>query len=248
MKTACVTGADRGLGLELSSQLLKKGYTVFAGKYLNNWPYLDELKAQYADKLHIVNMDVSSTESVMAAGKYIKNQTDSLDILINNAAITGARRPGTIFDELDYEEMIKVYNVNALGAVRVTNVLIDLLMASSEKLIVNISSEAGSIGTCWRDGGFNYLMSKAALNMSSSIIHNSIFRTHGGQVIDIHPGGMLSYFGTTNGPDDGVNETGREVQSQEKPAQYIMELLEDTGRFRFDHPAFVTYRGDRIPW
>lgn len=249
-KVACVTGADRGIGLELCKQLMDEGYTVFGGKYLHKWTFMEELQEKYPEQFHIVPLDVSSLDSVKAAGELIKAETDHVDILINNAAITGKRVEGrmTIFEDLDYDEMIKVYNVNTLGPIRVTNVLINLIMNSEEKLIVNISSEAGSIGTCWRPGGFNYLMSKAALNMSSAIIHNSIFPTMGGQVLDIHPGGMRSYFGTTEGPDDEVNAQGRVVESMEKRAKYIMDLLMDPGRFRFDHPAFVTYRGDRIPW
>lgn len=67
-------------------------------------------------------------------------------------------------------EMLRVFNVNCLGATRVTNALIRLIMNSEKKLIMNISSEAGSISTCYRKGWFAYCGSKAALNMHSAIV------------------------------------------------------------------------------
>lgn len=70
--------------------------------------------------------------------------------------------------------MQKVFNTNTLGTLRVTNSLIPLIVKSSDKLIVNISSEAGSISTCQRSSWYAYCMSKAALNMQSAIIHNSL--------------------------------------------------------------------------
>ena len=61
-KYACVTGADRGLGLEIAEQLVQKGFYVFAGKYLNRWDLLDKLKEKYPDRVHIIEVDVSSDD------------------------------------------------------------------------------------------------------------------------------------------------------------------------------------------
>ena len=166
---SCVTGADRGLGFELAKALLEDGYTVFAGRYNKDWKLLDKLSEKYPDSLYIVDLDVSSDTSVKAAAEFISSRTDRIDVLVNNSAISGNYDP-TIFDELDFDEMLRVFNVNCLGATRVTNALIRLIMNSEKKLIMNISSEAGSISTCYRKGWFAYCGSKAALNMHSAIV------------------------------------------------------------------------------
>lgn len=143
---ACVTGAERGLGYEMAKVLLEDGYTVFAGRYNKDWKLLDELNAKYPDSLYVVDLDVSSDASVKEAAGFIRSKTDRIDVLVNNSAISGNYDP-TIFDELDFDEMLRVFNVNCLGATRVTNELIRLIMNSDKKLIMNISSEAGSIST-----------------------------------------------------------------------------------------------------
>lgn len=193
-KTAFVTGADRGLGYCLVEVLLKNGYLVFAGQYMKEWDWLNKLKVVYPDSLYLVDLDISDSNSVHNASEFIKGHIDSLDLLINNAAIGGVvNNKLTIYDELDFDEINEIFNVNTLGALRVTNKLISLIMKSEDKLIINISSEAGSISKCYRVGWFAYSMSKTALNMQSALIHNSI-REQGGQVILIHPGWLQSYM------------------------------------------------------
>ena len=249
--SVCITGADRGLGLELSKNFLEAGFTVFAGRYLKNWTYLEELKREYPETLVIIELDVSRDESVKNAVLQISAQADSLEVLINNAAIGGGDEDkGTIFDELNFERMLHLFNVNALGALRMSNACINLIMASGRKLIVNISSEAGSIGTCWRYDAFGYCMSKAALNMSSAIIHNRLHREYNGQVLDINPGGMATYLTATRGENDEMlppPQRSTEI-TPELSAKRITKLILDHGRFKSDHPGFVNYAGDRIPW
>lgn len=248
-KFACVTGADRGLGLEIVKQLVARDFTVFAGKYLLKWNLLESF--EHPDKVYIVEIDVADDDSVKKAAQFILSKTEYLDILVNNAGMPGKRETGgTIFDELDFDNMLHVYNVNALGAIRMTNALIKPIMASFHKLIVNISSEAGSISTCWRYKGFAYCMSKAALNMSSAIIHNSLHREFNGQVMDFNPGGMPTHFSTQKSADDEmlppVERQG--FTSAEKSAEGIVNHMLEQERFKSDHPAFISYGGNVIPW
>ena len=77
-------------------------------------------------------------------------------------------------DDLDFDEISRVINVNAIGTLRVTNALSSLVLNSTEKTIVNISSEAGSIADCWRTGWCGYWMSKAANNMQSALVHTDL--------------------------------------------------------------------------
>lgn len=117
-QTVLVTGADRGLGFALCTELLKQDWQVFAGQYMPQWPDLSILAGQYPQTLHIVSLDVSSLESTRAAALAVAKQTDHLEVLINNAGIYAptARRP--IREPQDYAEMHRLYDVNALGPLR----------------------------------------------------------------------------------------------------------------------------------
>ncbi len=243
-----ITGADRGIGLALCRVFLENGYHVFAGRYLQRWQHLNALNDRYPEQLTLVDLDISSEESVRQAAAKVAAETDALDILVNNAGIIGHYSPD-IFSEQDYESMLQVYNVNALGPVRVAQHFIRLMLKGRGRLIVNISSEAGSIGTCWRDDGYGYCMSKAALNMASSIMHNSLYRAHRIQVVDIHPGGVASQMGQGAWPDQPqTDEHGNLSLTPDQSAAAIFALILDQERFKSDHPAYVNFRGDKIAW
>lgn len=216
------------------------GYTVFAGRYMKDWPWLEGLKGQFGEKLQLVDLDVSSDESVSAAARFIAGKTDSLDILINNAGIISQEDiRHTIHDELDFEMIQKVYNVNTLGALRMTNALLPLVMTSDTRLIVNISSEAGSITRSYRKSWFAYCMSKAALNMQSSIVHNGI-RDQGGQVMVFHPGWMKTYM------SGQVNDEAE--YPPEKCACDILRIISDREKFKGEQPAYLDHLGNPWPW
>jgi NAD(P)-dependent dehydrogenase (short-subunit alcohol dehydrogenase family) len=235
---ACVTGADRGVGFELVRQLLLKGYTVYAGQYAEEGQDLIHLKEQYAEQLELVPLNVADDQSVKTAADYINQRTGSLDLLINNAAILGDTE-STIMDELDFDEMQRVFNVNALGALRVSNALVPLICGGVSKLIVNISSEAGSIGACWRSGWYAYCMSKAALNMQTAIIHNQL-KVIGGQVMAIHPGWVQTYM-------RGVKDELAAL-TPEGSAAHILQTVERYAVDLPDKPRFVDYEGRPMEW
>jgi NAD(P)-dependent dehydrogenase (short-subunit alcohol dehydrogenase family) len=237
-KFVCVTGADRGVGFELARQLLQMGYVVFAGHYLKDWSLLAELNKEHKDNLHLVELDISSDESVKAAREYIASKTSKLDIIINNGAILGDISK-TINDELDFEEIQKVFNVTALGALRVSNSLMSLLLNSENKLLVNISSEAGSIANCARKGWFGYCMSKAALNMNSALVHNNL-KEIGGQVLVIHPGWVKTYM-------QGKLDEAATITPMES-AENILKLVMNHKEYFGDKPAYLDYLGEKMEW
>src|SRR5690606_8168034 len=154
-------------------------------------PELTEL-AEQEPKLRIISIDIASDKSVAKAARIIKEEADHLDIVINNAAIYRDRSEN-IFGEIYFEDMMNMYNTNALGTLRVRNSVIDLIMKGTEKRIVNISSEAGSIADNWRKDSYGYCMSKAAVNMQSAILQNHV-QEFGIKVICFHPGWVRSYM------------------------------------------------------
>ncbi|TBL73966.1 SDR family NAD(P)-dependent oxidoreductase [Paenibacillus thalictri] len=239
-KVACVTGADRGLGFELTKLLLKQGYTVFAGRFLSDWDWLDRAVPEYDGRLIPVELDVSDDESVKFAAKLIAGQTDKLDLLINNAGIGGGK-DDEIFGDMHFDTMMKLYNVNALGPLRMVNALSGLLLAGEEKLLVNISSEAGQINQTWREGWYGYCMSKAALNVQSNIVHNQL-KSKGGRVLVIHPGWMKSYM-------SGKLNENADISTAES-AGHIMNTIRqylNSGEIS-QHPAFLDYKGEVMSW
>ncbi|MEK8129817.1 SDR family NAD(P)-dependent oxidoreductase [Paenibacillus filicis] len=239
-KLACVTGADRGLGFELTKQLLEQEYTVFAGKFLKEWDWLDRAVPEHGGRLIPIEMDVSDDESVKSAGKLIAEHTGKLDLLINNAGIAGGK-DYEIFSELDLGVFMKMYNVNALGPLRVTSALSHLLIAGEDKLVVNISSEAGQINQTWRESWYGYCMSKAALNVQSNIVHNQL-RSKGGRVLVIHPGWMKSYM-------SGKLNENADISAAESAGHIIHTIQQyQSSEEISQHPAFLDYKGTAMSW
>jgi NAD(P)-dependent dehydrogenase (short-subunit alcohol dehydrogenase family) len=237
-KAVCVTGTDRGIGLAMTEALLHQGFTVYAGGILDNNEKLSKLAVQFPNQLHAFKLDVGSDESVREAARYIKSKTNQLELLINNAAILGDTVK-TIEDDLDFEEIQKVYNVTALGAIRMSNSLIEPIM-NGGKLIVNISSEAGSIANSHRDAWFGYCMAKSALNMGSTVVHNKI-RKEGGRVLLIHPGWVKSFMSGEWNPAGTF--------SSEEAAANILNRIEEHKDKLMELPLYIEAdSGKELPW
>lgn len=175
MKRAFITGANKGIGFETARQLLQKGYHVYLGSrnLEKGMEAVEQLQSEGFSNVEAVQIDVTDNSSVKNARKEIGSSTDVLDVLINNAAITGGI-PQTA-TEASVDEQFKVaYETNVFGVIRVTQAFLDLLGKSDEPRIVMVSSSQGSI-TLHSDPSYNYryydykgavyLSSKSALNM-----------------------------------------------------------------------------------
>jgi len=251
-KTVFISGADRGLGYELAKKYAENGDIVFTGKLKANWHMLEDLKKRFPDTMHIVPLDVRSSESVRAAAEFVRSKTDAIDFLINVAGVWLSDDTGTVLeDKFDYGRMMEEFNVNALGTLRVTQALIKLVLNSYEKLVVNLSSEAGSIAGCAKDSQPGYCMSKAAVNMQSVIVFNAIHKL-GGNVMNFHPGWMQSVIGSaTTDPDEPYRDLPTGIRfyiTPQQTASCIFELLKNPERFNSDKPAFINFAGDRMKW
>jgi NAD(P)-dependent dehydrogenase (short-subunit alcohol dehydrogenase family) len=117
--TAFVTGADRGLGLAICAGLLERNWMVFAGQYLPEWHELTHLDDEYPDLLHIIPLDVASIESAQAAAQVVASQANHIDLLINNAEVNTLTKERKIDEAQDYDEIHRIYNINAVGPLRV---------------------------------------------------------------------------------------------------------------------------------
>ncbi len=172
MKTALITGANKGIGLETARQLACQGAFVYIGSrnLQNGLKSVDKLKAEGIDNVEAVQLDVTSQQSVDSARAEIGNKTDVLDILINNAGISGGDQQNSLSYSVD--SIKDVFETNFYGPVRVTQAFIDLMRKSSEPRIVNLSSGlASQTVACDTTNPFylykatGYQSSKTALNM-----------------------------------------------------------------------------------
>ncbi|MBW4084268.1 SDR family NAD(P)-dependent oxidoreductase [Paenibacillus sp. S150] len=236
---ACVTGADRGLGFFLVRWLLENKYTVFAGRYLEESQALETLKEQYLEQLILIPLDVGSSESVKRAARSIAGCTGHLDLIINNAGIIDQADDATMLVDMDDTALARIYNVNTLGSLRVSNALMGLLLQGKHRLIVNISSEAGSISRNRRINMYGYCMSKAALNMQSSLLHNHL-RVMGGQVMVFHPGWLQSYMSGEKNEEASV--------PPEESARKIMGIVQEHRKHMGEEPAYLDLDGNPWPW
>lgn len=238
MKYALVTGTDHGVGLALVRELLHRDFFVVACRMNPDEKQVDQLMDSHPDSMAVVQLDIGDDQSVAAMKEQVAALAPQLDLLINNAGILGDIQQ-TLGDDLDYDEMLRVLNVNAVGTLRVTNALAGLVMKSELKTIVNISSEAGSIQNCFRQGWFGYGMSKAANNMQSALVHNNI-REQGGRVIVMHPGHVATFM-------RGHLDTTASITAADS-AKGMLQVALDAALPVEDRPLYLDYQGNRLPW
>ena len=147
-KIALVTGANKGIGYEIASGLGTLGYRVAVGARDagRREAAVEKLRAAGADAFGIP-LDVTSDESVAAAREILEQHAGGLDVLVNNAGISGETGPGWVQDPttLDLDLVRTVVETNVLGVVRVINVMLPVLQRSTSPRIVNVSSSVASL-------------------------------------------------------------------------------------------------------
>lgn len=172
MKTALVTGANKGIGFEVAKQLAQQGYFVYLGSRNrdNGLSALETLRADGLTNVEAIQLDVTNDESVQRARQFIGQTTPVLDVLINNAGISGVVPQSALGSSID--QFKEVYETNLFGVVRVTQAFIDLLKRSPEPRIVNVTTAMASLTLAADTSGISYdnklaiyQSSKAALNM-----------------------------------------------------------------------------------
>lgn len=155
-ETVFISGADKGLRFSLATRFLHEGFRVFAGAYATSFdsPALRQLSGE---RLTLVPLDVTDVDSVRQAVRHVAERASALEVLINNAGVH-IEDQDTPPEDLDLTDMHleRTMDVNAFGPLRTTQQFYPLLERGEHKLIIDISSEAGSIGGCWRSREFAY--------------------------------------------------------------------------------------------
>ena len=228
------TGRKQALGYNLVLRYLEQGDTVFAGVRKPS-EALNALQAEYPEVLHILTMDIGSTASVASAVQTVAAKVACVDLLINNAVIVSPDYDKTL-EQANLDYIAGVVDVDAVGPLRVTKALLPLLRKSEAALIVNISSEAGSIGRCYRTDMIDYGMAKAALNMATMVLRNTFRDDANLNVISLHPGWVRTNEGNAQAPLIPYDH-----------AELLRLLFEERRRDK-EGDAFITYEGEAYPW
>jgi NAD(P)-dependent dehydrogenase (short-subunit alcohol dehydrogenase family) len=173
MKSVLVTGANKGIGLETAKQLSREGLFVYVGSRDMNKgnAIVKELSEEGFKNMAAIEIDVTRPETILSARSIIEKQQGRLDILINNAGISGIIPQNAVETSVEHYE--EVFNVNLYGTVRVIQSFIALLKKSAEPRIVNVSTSVGSLSLQsnpdWPAYDYAkfaiYASSKAAMNM-----------------------------------------------------------------------------------
>jgi NAD(P)-dependent dehydrogenase (short-subunit alcohol dehydrogenase family) len=212
-------------------RFLREETRVFAGARKESQG-LAKLAVEFPERLHVVPLDVANGASVRAAVAHITRLTPAIDVLVNNAAVQLDHAIALAKVNLDDGTPETTFTVNVLGPLRMTQQFLPLLEQGQRKLIINISSEAGSIGDCWRDSEFAYCMSKAALNMQTRLLANHL-KPHGIQVISVQPGWMRTDMGGAGAPLD--------------PQQSAADIVHLARTF-VDSGVFINHTAHRLAW
>ncbi|MER5648660.1 SDR family NAD(P)-dependent oxidoreductase [Streptosporangium sp. NPDC002524] len=147
-KIALVTGANKGIGYEIAAGLGALGYRVGVGARdeARRETAVGKLRAAGADAFG-VPLDVTGDRSVTDAADLVERRAGRLDVLVNNAGISGEMGPGWTQDPtaLDLDVVRAVVETNVIGVIRVTNAMLPLLRRSASPRVVNVSSSVASL-------------------------------------------------------------------------------------------------------
>ena len=229
-----MTGANKGLGLEIARQLAQEGITVVLGAR-------DEEKAKTAAETlkgagldaHPLKLDVTNAEDIAKLPQFFQERFGQLDILVNNAGANYDKEGDITADTLR-----RMYETNVIGPFALTKALLPLLKASPAGRIVNQSSMLGSLALMSKGQGGDfmtpgYTTSKAALNMLTVVTAQELKDTKI-KVNAAHPGWVQTDMGGRNAP--------LSVEEGAKTA-VVLATLDESG----PTGAFV-HKGKPLPW
>lgn len=231
-QTILITGANRGIGYEMTKQLAEAGNRVFATCRLpDGAEALNALASQLSGLVTVIQLDVINDMSVHAAAEEVARQTDHLDLIINNAGVNFREK----FETFNSDQYLLTLNVNGVGALRVIHQFIGLLRKGSGRKIVNISSQLGSL-TAQRPGfgSSGYNASKAVMNMITRHLSFDL-ADEGIIVISMHPGWVQTDMG-------GAHAAVTPPDSAAGILKVAAGLTAD------DNGKFYIYNGEIHPW
>jgi len=228
METVVITGANRGIGLEMAKQLLNTNRRVIAG--CRNPAEATALNDLASDgDLSVLQLDVSDSDSIKVFCAQLSGQT--IDVLINNAGVLDREKQGML--GVNAETWLETFKINSIAPFEVAVGLLDNLKKSSRPRIVSVSSQLGSL-SLKGPGLYSYNSSKAALNQIMKIMSQDL-EADGFIVCPIHPGWVQTDMGGSEADITPQQSAGGIIS-------FIDNLtMEQSGRF-------WQWNGEEHPW
>ena len=233
-----VTGASRGIGLEIARQALARGDRVVATTRSPS-PEIDALVAEHGASVVPLRLDVGSVESIIEARAALEGVVDRVDLLINSAGTYSYQSEhwdpdATLFDTVTQEELLEVFRINAAGPMIVTQHFLNLVRASPHGRILNLSSLVGSVSSKTGGGDYAYAASKAALNIMTRAL-----------AAELAPEGIVAIAVTPGWVRTRMGGQTASLSVEES----VSGLLATAGRLTIaDTGRFIDYRGKEQPW
>ena len=216
MKTVLITGANKGIGFETAKQLAQLDYFVYLGSRdkAKGLDVINRLKELGISNVECIEIDVTDIHSVKQARQELESKIETLDVLINNAGIAGIMPQNISTGKM--ENLRNIFETNFFGAVQTSQQFIPLLQKSTEPVIVNVSSELGSLTIHNKRQNPNYdffdaySCSKTALNAFTVMLANE-FRNTNFKINSVTPGYTATDFNQYKG-----------LQTVEQGAKFIV--------------------------
>jgi NAD(P)-dependent dehydrogenase (short-subunit alcohol dehydrogenase family) len=227
-----VTGANRGLGLEFTRQLLARGDRVVAScRHPGKAAALNALAGEYPGRLHVLPLDVADPKSIANLAHELPLLGDdiALDLLVNCA---GVLHSGERFGSVAAATLEDSFRTNAMGPLLLAQALASRLADNAR--VANLSSVLGSIASTGRFGTPSYNISKAAQNMATVLLAQAL-QPRGIVVLALHPGWAQTDMG-------GGNAT---VPVADAVAGLLRVIDDATPQ---DSGSFHDWRGESLPW
>ncbi|XP_058197018.1 uncharacterized protein LOC131312998 isoform X3 [Rhododendron vialii] len=251
-----VQGASRGIGLEFVKQLLEKddeGHVVATCRNPNRATGLLELKNKFAERLNILQLDLTIESTIEESTKSIRERYGSLNLLINASGILSipdVLQPETTLSKLQKSSSLLAYEVNAVGPILVIKHLWPLLKAGGGHgtkrdvaVVANLSARVGSIGDNSLGGWHSYRSSKAALNQLTKTVSVEFARKKDPIVcILLHPGTV----DTDLSRPFQRNIAEGKLFTKEFSVQKLLSII-NNAKSR-DNGKFFAWDGQEIPW
>ncbi|KAL0968045.1 hypothetical protein UPYG_G00261590 [Umbra pygmaea] len=247
-QSVLITGASRGLGLQmvkvLSNSSERPTTIIATARNPITAQELQKIAKSYKG-VHVVQLDVVNESSIESAFQEVSSILggNGLNCLINNAAVSTETDLKTVTPD----KMMKCFETNSVAPLFVTKAFLPLLQAASAQgtdmgihraVVVNISSELGSIEANWGDGAafksYSYRISKSALNMTTRCLAADL-EPQGILCMALHPGWVRTDMG---GPDADL--------SPEESISSLLSVIADLNKSY--HGGFFDYSGNKLPW
>lgn len=223
-----ISGANRGIGLELTRGCLERGHQVIAGT--RHPAKSDELRAladKYNGHLRILELDISSHGSVESFASQLA--VDHIDVLINNAGVY-LKDDGRA-DSVDVDVVMQTFATNVGGTIRLTQALLPLVRKAKAGRVANISSQMGSIDDNSSGSSLAYRISKTAVNMFTKTLSCDERNV---KILSLHPGWVKTDMGGK----------GAMLEPRDSAAGLLKVIFGDEAQ----SGSFHNYDGRKLAW